>query len=107
MTTPDHGPSALQVEDGHGGGLVVSGELDLASAPRLASALDRQVASGQQDVVVDLSGLAFCDSSGLSVLVDTHRNLRAVGRRLVLRHPSARVQKLLAATKLDQELTID
>jgi len=107
VTTPDQVPSALRVEEGQDGVVAVSGELDLASAPQLGTVLDRQIASGQQDVVLDLSELQFCDSTGLSVFVDAHRTLRDTGRRLVLRRPSARVHKLLATTKLDQELVIE
>jgi anti-anti-sigma factor len=106
VTTPEV-PSALRIEEDHAGALTVFGELDLASAPQLATALDRQIASTEQDVVLDLGGLQFCDSTGLSVFVDAHRNLQAVGRRLILRDPSARVYKLLATTKLDQVLEID
>lgn len=106
MTTPDHVPSALRVEENQDA-LAVSGELDLASAPQLGLAVERRIAAGQGDVVLDLSGLQFCDSTGLSVFVDAHRSLRAQGRRLILRNPSSRVNKLLATTKLDQELEIE
>lgn len=106
MTTPDQVPSALRVEESQDA-LAVSGELDLASAPQLGAAVERRIATGQGDVVLDLSGLQFCDSTGLSVFVDAHRSLRAQGRRLILRNPSSRVNKLLATTKLDQELEVE
>lgn len=107
MTTSGQGPSALQIEEGQNGGFALSGELDLASAPQLATTLDTQIAAGKQDIVLDLSGLQFCDSSGLSAFVDAHRTLQAQSRRLILQNPSSRVQKLLTATKLDQELDIE
>lgn len=100
-------PEPLRVEDRHGGGLVVAGDLDFTSAPQLATALDGQIASGQHDVILELSGVQFCDSSGLSAFVGAHRVLRAHGRRLVLRNPAPRVHKLLTATRLDQELEIE
>lgn len=100
-------PSALQIEENNGGPLAASGELDLASAPQMATVLSQRIASGTGDVVVDLSGLQFCDSTGLSVFVEAHRTLQAADRRLILRSPSSRVHKLLVTTKLDQVLDVD
>jgi anti-sigma B factor antagonist len=107
VTTSDRVPSALQIEEHEGGPLAASGELDLASAPQMAAALGQRIAAGAGDVVVDLSGLQFCDSTGLSVFVEAHRSLQNAGRRLVLRNPSSRVHKLLVTTKLDQVLDVD
>lgn len=107
VTTSGQVPPPLRVEEGQDGVLTVSGELDLASAPQLGTVLDRHIGSTAQDVVLDLSDLQFCDSTGLSVFVVAHRTLRGQDRRLVLHQPSSRVRKLLATTKLDQELEID
>lgn len=106
MTTSDHVPPTLEVEEQSQDTIAVSGELDMASAPRLGAALRRLQDSGQRDIVLDLSNLQFCDSSGLSVFVQAHRDLRAAGGRLVLRSPSERLRMLLTATQLDQELEI-
>ena len=51
----------------------VSGELDLASSPTLEEELERVAESGAEVVVVDLRGLEFMDSTGLSVLVRAHQ----------------------------------
>lgn len=93
-----------QVHADRSGTLIVSGELDLASAPRLGAALEARIGSGQRDIVLDLSAIEFCDLSRLSVLVNANRALRATGHRLVVRNPSPHVGNLLAATKLDQVL---
>lgn len=106
MTTSDHVPPTLEVEERTQDTIAVSGELDMASAPRLAAALSRLQEAGQQEIVLDVSNLQFCDSSGLSVFVQAHRDLRTAGGRLVLRSPSDRLRMLLAATQLDQELEI-
>lgn len=45
------------------------GELDLLTAPTLASVLDRALARDPWHLVVDLAGLGFCGVRGLSVLV--------------------------------------
>ncbi|GAB3575302.1 STAS domain-containing protein [Amycolatopsis endophytica] len=48
--------------------LAVSGELDLATAPRLEAAFRRLAARRPRLVVIDLSGVEFLGSSGLAVL---------------------------------------
>ena len=62
--------------------LVVVGELDLATAPILETALEQAVA---RDVTLDLSQLRFLDSTGIRVLVGTHNRLEEQGHRLTLR----------------------
>jgi len=75
--------------------LRLSGELDLATAPWLRDHLAGIAANGAECVVVDVSGLSFIDSTGLSVLVDGWKRLRERGGDLVLESPSPAVAKVL------------
>jgi anti-anti-sigma factor len=68
----------------HGVTIRVDGELDLATAPLLAAALD--AAHGEVDaVLVDIAEMRFCDAAGLRVL-----ELALVGTRLRVRAPRLR-----------------
>ncbi|MFJ2728964.1 STAS domain-containing protein [Streptomyces collinus] len=51
--------------------IALSGEFDIAAAPA-ARALEL-IANGRPDLVADLSGVTFCDSSGLGALVGIWR----------------------------------
>ncbi|GLY49963.1 MULTISPECIES: STAS domain-containing protein [Lentzea] len=51
-----------------------AGELDSASAPRALQAVEAISPRPGQQVVLDLTGLLFCDSSGISALIAA-RNL--------------------------------
>jgi anti-sigma B factor antagonist len=53
--------------------VVASGELDVASRGVLAAQLDDLWNSGWTDVVMDLRGLTFMDSSGVHLLLQHHR----------------------------------
>jgi anti-sigma B factor antagonist len=55
--------------------VVVAGEVDIATAPALRAAIDAVVADGASQVVVDLAGVRFMDSSGLNVLVGVVKHL--------------------------------
>ena len=48
--------------------LTVRGELDIATAPRLAAAVEFQLSQRPQCLVVDLTGTTFLDSSGAAQL---------------------------------------
>ncbi|MEV6022453.1 STAS domain-containing protein [Streptomyces sp. NPDC052036] len=83
--------------------LHVSGELDLVTSPVLRQRVHDAVADGRHRVVLDLSDVVFCDSSGVGVLVATRRLIRSCqgGLRLILPGPSpaegAHVNRVLAA----------
>jgi anti-sigma B factor antagonist len=77
----------------------VTGELDLATTPRLRAALDDATVAGSQ-VVIDLSEVTFIDSSALSVLVRSHTLLADAGGELKLIVNTAAVRKLLEVTGL-------
>ena len=57
-------------------------------------------------LIIDLSGVSFCDVAGLAVLIGTQR--RAIARGIVVRlaAPRPQVLKLLRITGLDHRLTI-
>lgn len=81
--------------------LHLRGELDMATAPALARCLGRLGQADPDTVVVDVSHLDFCDSSGLDVLVAYNRDAQEHGARLVLRSPSDAVRRLLEITHLE------
>ena len=64
--------------------LEVFGELDLATAPTLCSALDAARTHRVRRVVVDLTGVDFCDSTGLRALIGASKELRVSGGRLAI-----------------------
>lgn len=84
----------------------VCGELDLASAPELRSSLLGLIESGVRSIAVDLSAITFIDSTGLTVLVQAHKQMLRREGRLVIRRPSERAMQLFQLTGLDALLDI-
>jgi anti-sigma B factor antagonist len=64
--------------------IAMRGELDLATAPRLAVRIDRARASGARRLLVDLTTADFCDSTGLRALIGCRREIVAGGGRMVV-----------------------
>ena len=87
--------------------VAVDGELDLATAPELRDVLVALSEDGDKEVTLDLTGLEFIDSTGLSVLVMTFTRARAAGGSLVIRNPSQSVTRILEITGLVSVFTIE
>jgi anti-sigma B factor antagonist len=64
----------------------LTGELDLATAPELTGVLSPLIVRGSPEVMLDLSGLSFIDSSGIAALVDSQQRLSEQNRRLSIHH---------------------
>jgi anti-anti-sigma factor len=85
---------------------VLVGALDIATIPALRERLLSVLGSAARLLIIDLSGVSFCDVAGLSMLVDTQRH--ASGRAVTVRLAAPRPQmaKLLRTTGLDRNLMI-
>ena len=96
---------SLHVEEDTGDGVVVRvrGEVDVVSSPPLYECLKNL--GDRQMVTVDLSGVTFLDSSGLSALVVTCRARESAGGELVLRGVKPAQMKLFELTGLDEVFT--
>lgn len=81
-----------------------SGRLNLLAAPQLREAVGRAVAEGRTDVVVDLGGTEFMDSSGLGALVAGLKRARQAGGDLRIAALTPQVQMVLRLTNLDRVL---
>ncbi|OKJ99558.1 anti-anti-sigma factor [Streptomyces sp. CB03234] len=83
--------------------LSIQGELDLVSSPVVRRCVHKAVAEGRRDVVLDLSQVLFCDSSGVGVLIASRRLLHSCRGRLRLILPAqgavdgSHVNRVLAA----------
>lgn len=83
--------------------ITVLGEVDMATAPQLARALER--CNGMP--VVDLRGVPFMDSSGIRVLVDEQQRLARRGRSLRLLAVPGEVTRVLELTGLTDTFQIN
>ena len=82
------------------------GELDMSTAPQLRDELVRLASGGPTLVTVDLSQLAFIDSTGLSVLITSLKQLRQQGGDMALRSPGPSTRKVLEITGLTEVFSI-
>ena len=88
--------------------VIATGEIDLYTAPRLQSELAEVIANAApaSRIVVDMSGVEFCDSTGMNILLSCLRQVRERGGELELAAPRPAVMKILQVTALDSVFTI-
>jgi anti-anti-sigma factor len=71
------------------------GEIDLSNVESLEAELDAALADSAERLVVDLSGVGFCDSLGFSTLIKFWRSATGSGREFVLARPTPPVRRIL------------
>lgn len=98
--------SVSRTTDGGVPVLAVSGEVDVYSAPTLKERFAELINSGASTLVVDLTGVAFLDSTGLGALVEARALTGDAGGSLLIVCTQERIMKLFTITGLDSVFTI-
>ncbi|MET9348521.1 STAS domain-containing protein [Streptomyces termitum] len=88
----------VAIRDARTAVLSVRGELDMETAGPLEARLAEQFGQGRGRLVLDLSDLAFMDSSGLNVLIRATQRARGLDGDLYLAAPTPAVRRILEIT---------
>jgi anti-sigma B factor antagonist len=78
--------------------IALTGELDILTVPSARQVLIDGTARVAPRVVIDLSDVTFCDSSGIGLLVGQYKRVRARGGVMALACPTPRVRAVLHVT---------
>ena len=85
----------------------VRGELDLSTASVLARVLEALLEDEVADVALDISGLSFIDSSGISALIVAQQDLHKRGRHLSIRSARPTALKVFEIAGLMDFLNVE
>jgi anti-anti-sigma factor len=83
----------------------VQGEVDAATAPHMAEAVDRLLGDGRR-VVLDLRDVEFMDLHGLAVLMRASRRTSGNRNAFAIARPAACVTRLFELVKLDGQISV-
>jgi anti-sigma B factor antagonist len=87
--------------------LALSGDLDMTATFRLEPALDRLLeGEGVSELVLDLSGVAFVDSSGLGLLLATYQRSQEAERQMAIVNSRPEIQRVFRLAGVDDVLPI-
>jgi anti-sigma B factor antagonist len=79
----------------------IVGRVDNDSALALAQSIKNALASGRDQVLLDMSGVEYMNSAGLRELVKAFKQVQRISGRLILVNPSEYVRKLLELVGLE------
>jgi anti-sigma B factor antagonist len=87
--------------------LVVQGELDMETAPRLQEEIERAHAAAPAVLALDLREVTFFDSTGLQIVLDAEVRCREAGRALVVLAGHGEPRRVLELADVTDRLTLE
>lgn len=84
----------------------LSGELDTVTAELLRELLNSLLQKEKKQVVIDLSGISFINSSGLGALVSASLSFRRDGGRIVLSGIQGMVSRVFELTRMNRAFEV-
>lgn len=81
--------------------LSVSGDVDIYTAPRFKEGITELIAQGYTNILIDMAGVDFMDSSGFGTLLSATKPLRPVGGSLSLCGCNEAITRMLEITRLN------
>ena len=102
--------SAFRAErrtDGSAVRVVVHGELDLETGPRLEEELRHARRADPAELILDLSRVTFFDSTGLQIVLDCDVRARADGHRFRLVAGDGEALRVLKLAEVTERLDIE
>jgi anti-sigma B factor antagonist len=97
VADPQHVPAVV---------ITLPAEIDMANADQVGQQLGAAIAPGVKTAIADMTATRFCDSSGISMLVRTHKRAAANQTRLRLVVASTAVLRMLTLVQMDHLLPI-
>jgi len=98
--------SCAVLRRGQASEILLEGELDLAAKPALDSAIDDALQLSPVELIVDLTGVTFADSTTMTWLMHSNTRTMAAGARLVVATGPGPVLDVLRMTGIDKCLTL-
>lgn len=86
--------------------IAVRGEVHVSTAPEFSERLNDAISGGATGVVIDMTGVDFIDSTGLSVLLNALRRVTRQQGTLALAVSNPTVLRLFEITRLDSTFDI-
>lgn len=81
----------------------ICGEIDHHSAKSAREEIDDKFKSeGCKNMILDMSGITFCDSSGLGLIMGRYKTVTEEGGELYVQRPSPSVDKMIRLSGMDR-----
>jgi anti-anti-sigma factor len=103
--TSEHLTVEVERSGAHASVVSLAGELDLSTIPTIEPRLLQEIRS-RRGVVIDLTRVAFIDSSGIGMLIQAFRESEGSGRLHIVIAPSSQVERVFTIAGVDRVLPL-
>ena len=93
-------------EDGNIATVYLDGEIDMDVTEK-AKELIMPLREAKKEVHLNLKDVQYMDSSGISVLIESHQKAMELGTKVILKEISKSVLKVIMMAKLEQILNLE
>ena len=93
-------------ENGNISTVFLDGEIDMDVTEKAKEIIFPLVEAGKE-VHINLKDVQYMDSSGISVLIESHQKAEELGTKVILKEISKSVLKVIMMAKLEQVLNLD
>jgi anti-sigma B factor antagonist len=87
--------------------IVVRGELDLSTGPRVEEEIRRAEADRPETMILDLREVTFFDSTGLQLVLDADVRAREEGRTLIVAPGDGEPRRILELAEVADRLRLE
>lgn len=84
----------------------LSGEIDVSCAPQLKDLLQGLVDDGKNQLLIDLAGVSFMDSTALGILINAFKRNQQAGGDIKFANPQDELRKVFSLTQTDKIFSI-
>ena len=84
----------------------LDGEIDMDVTEKAKEVIMPLIESGEE-VHINLNNVQYMDSSGISILIESHQKANELGTKVILKEISKSVLKVIMMAKLEQILNIE
>ena len=93
-------------EEGNVSTVFLNGEIDMEVTEK-AKELIMPLIEAKKEVHLNLKEFQYIDSSGISVLIESHQKAEELGTKVILKEISKSALKVIVMAKLEQILNLD
>ena len=93
-------------EDGNIATIHLDGEIDMDVTEKAKEVIFPHIDAGKE-VHLNLSNVQYMDSSGISVLIESHQKALEMNNKLIVKDVSKSVLKVIMMAKLEQILNLE
>ena len=94
------------IEENNISTVFLDGEIDMDVTEKAKEVIMPLIEAGKE-VHINLNNVQYMDSSGISILIESHQKANEIGTKVILKEISKSVLKVIMMAKLEQILNIE